>query len=87
VRSRLTDITETLGLIASWRMDAMDSERVGLLIVRAWLEGPDQRLIARVMETPNVAEQLPTVSVVGTAEDIHAVLQDWLERLRSPRGG
>ena len=87
MRSRLTDSTETMGLVASWGMDAMPPERVGLLIVRAWLEGPDQRLVARITKTPNVTEQPPAVSVVGTAEDVYTVVGDWLESLRSPRDG
>lgn len=58
-------------------------DRVGLLIVRARLEGPDQRLIARITQTPNVVDQPPTVSVVGTTEDVYAALQDWLESLLS----
>jgi hypothetical protein len=66
-------------------MDAVPPERVGLLIVRAWLEGPEQRLIARITETLDVVNQPATVRVVGTAEDVYEAVQDWLEGLRSLR--
>lgn len=59
----------------------MPPERVGLLIVRAWLERPDQRLIARITATLDVVDQPATVRVVGTAEDVYAAVQDWLEGL------
>jgi hypothetical protein len=66
-------------------MDAMPSERVGLLIIRAWLEGPDKRLIARITETLDVVDQPARVRVVGTAEEVHEAVQDWLKGLRSSR--
>ena len=66
-------------------MDAVPPERVGLLIVRAWFEGPEQRLIARITETLDVVNQPATVRVVGTAEDVYEAVQDWLQGLRSLR--
>jgi hypothetical protein len=68
-------------------MDAAPPERVGLLIVRAWLQGPDQRLVARITRLPDIREQHPTVSVAGTAEEVFAVVGEWLEELRHPRHG
>jgi hypothetical protein len=68
-------------------MDAIPPQRVGLLIVRAWLEGPDQRLIARITETLDVVDQPATVRIVGTAEDIYAALHYWLEGLGALRNG
>jgi hypothetical protein len=64
-------------------MDVSPPERLGLLIVRAWFEGPDQRLVARITTTTDVMSRLTTVSVVGTAADIHTAVQSWLEDLRS----
>jgi hypothetical protein len=68
-------------------MDPRPVERVALLIVRAWLEGPERRLIARVTMTPDVAEQPATVGVVGSAEDLHDAIRGWLQGLRPRRDG
>jgi hypothetical protein len=63
-------------------MQPKPSERVGMLIVRAWLEGFDQRLVLRITKTIDVMTQPPTVSVVGTTRDLHAAVEDWLHALR-----
>lgn len=68
-------------------MDTAPPERVGLLIVRAWLQGPDQRLVARITSLPDISEHHPTVSVAGTAEDVLAAVGQWLEELRRTRHG
>jgi hypothetical protein len=62
-------------------------ERRGVLIVRAWLEGPDQRLVARITKTIDVESEPATVSVVGTAADVYSAVQAWLEELSSGDGG
>jgi hypothetical protein len=59
-----------------------DPTRFGLLIIRASVEGFDGRLIARITNTADVSEEPATVSVVGTAEDVHTLVQAWLEALR-----
>ena len=61
------------------------SDRIGILVIRAWLEGPDQRLIVRIMKTSDVANQSVTVTVAGTAEDLSATVRAWLEEVRGPR--
>jgi hypothetical protein len=66
-------------------MDAKPSKRVGLLIVRAWLEGPDQRLIARMTATLDVVDQPAVVRVVGTAEEVYEAVQEWLNGLQLSR--
>lgn len=66
-------------------MDATPPERVGLLIVRAWLEGPEQRLIARITRTLDVLDQPATVGVVGSVEDLYEAVRDWLDGIRSFR--
>lgn len=60
------------------------SDRVGILVVRAWLEGPDRRLVARIMKTSDVANERVTVIVVGTAEDVTTTVRTWLEEVRGP---
>ena len=56
--------------------------RVGLLIVRAWIEGPDERLIARITHTPDLAEHRPATTVVRTVGDIYAEVREWLDGLQ-----
>jgi hypothetical protein len=68
-------------------MDAMPPERVGLFIVRAWLEGSEQRLVARITMTLDVVDQPATVSIVGSVEDLHVAVQDWIDSMRSFRSG
>jgi hypothetical protein len=65
----------------------MRPERVGLLIVRAWLEGPEQRLIARITRTLDVLDQPVTVSTVGSVEDMYIAIQEWLDAMCSLRNG
>lgn len=48
------------------------SDKIGILVIRAWLEGPDQRLIVRIMKTSDVANQSVTVTVAATTEDVSA---------------
>jgi hypothetical protein len=68
-------------------MDAVPPERVALLIVRAWFEGPEQRLIARITRTLDVVDQPAKVSAVGSVEDLYQAVQDWLDGMRSLRNG
>ena len=68
-------------------MDAVTPERVALLIVRAWLEGPEQRLIARITRTLDVVDQPVRVSAVGSVEDLYQAVQDWLDGMHSLRNG
>jgi hypothetical protein len=62
-------------------------EPVALLIVRAWLEGPERRLIARVTTTPDVVDQPATVSVVGSVEDLLTAVRAWLAGVDSSSDG
>lgn len=65
----------------------MPPEPVAMLILRAWLEGPEQRLIARITRTLNVHDQPATVSTVGSVEELYGAVQDWLDGMRSLRNG
>jgi hypothetical protein len=46
------------------------------------VEGFGGRLIARITKTADVGDERATVLVVGTSEDVHIVVQAWLEDLR-----
>jgi hypothetical protein len=68
-------------------MDTVPPERAALLIVRAWLEGPEQRLVARITTTLDVIDQPAKVSAVGSVEDLYEAVQGWLDGMRSLRNG
>jgi hypothetical protein len=53
-------------------------------MIRAWFEGPDARLIARVHWTPDVAQQHLSADVAGSADDICRIVLLWLESMRRP---
>jgi hypothetical protein len=64
-------------------MDPSRLENAGMLIVRAWFQGPDERLVARISQTVNLIEQRATTTTVGTADDLYAQVRNWLEALRT----
>lgn len=63
-------------------MNVTRSDRLGLLIIRAWMEGPDNRLVARIASTLDVTRQPLRVIVVGTDDDVCVAVRDWLAGLR-----
>lgn len=64
-------------------MDALLPERVAVLILRAWVEGAERRLVVRITGTPDLIDQPATTSVVGSVEDLHRAVQDWLDGMQS----
>lgn len=68
-------------------MEASPPEPVALLIVRAWIEGPERRLIARITATHDVVAEPATASVVGSAEDLLGAVRAWLAGVDPPRDG
>jgi hypothetical protein len=64
-------------------MGATPPERVAVLILRAWFEGPERRLVARVTGTPDVVDRPATTRIVGSIEDLHEAVQDWLDGMQS----
>jgi hypothetical protein len=65
-------------------MSASRRGRVGLLIVRAWFEGSEERLIAKITQTSDVAERHATNKVVGDVLDLHEALDAWLDAIARP---
>lgn len=63
-------------------------EPVGVLIVRAWVEGDrEEGLRAVITRTLDVAGTEETVSHAGTVPDVLAVAEAWLEALVAARLG
>jgi hypothetical protein len=66
-------------------MDRAPRDRAGLLVVRARMEGHDQRLIVRLSYTGDVTDEPMTMSVRSSIDDTCMVVREWLEAFA--RGG
>lgn len=65
-----------------------DPTPVGLLIVRAWVEGTSEDgLRAVITKTLDVADREDTVSHAGTVQDVLAMTETWLQALIAARLG
>jgi hypothetical protein len=64
-------------------MDTTQPERVAVLILRAWFEGSERRLVVRVTGTTDVVDRPATTRAVGSVEDLHEAVQDWLDGMQS----
>jgi hypothetical protein len=64
-------------------MEASPPRRLGLLIVRIWLES-DQPPFARLTSKLDVADTLSSTRVVGTTEELLSEIQAWLDAMRFP---
>jgi hypothetical protein len=64
-------------------MDTPQPEHVAVLILRAWFEGSERRLVVRVTGTPDIVDRLATTRVVGSVEDLHEAVHDWLDGMQS----
>jgi hypothetical protein len=60
-------------------MAGFPRERAGLLILRARVEGPDQRLMVRVMHTLDITEESMKRHTTSSIEDTCALIREWLE--------
>ena len=58
---------------------AMKIERVGVLLVRAWLH--DQTLVARVTRVPDSDAVIPVTVVLATPQQLHREIARWLDEL------
>ena len=57
-------------------------DRAGLLVVRAWREDQaEPSLRARITEIADLESPEEVIRSVGTREELHAVLDRWLDRL------
>jgi hypothetical protein len=60
-------------------MAASHEERIGVLVLRAWLEpGAEPRLRVRITHSLNVGRQEPTVAAAATVEETEDIVRAWL---------
>lgn len=58
--------------------------RVGVLVVRAWVEGEDeqdQHLRARVTRTDDVVDSRELTAVATSVDEVCDIVRAWLERV------
>jgi hypothetical protein len=56
-------------------------ERTGLLVVRAWTEGNERSLRARLIWSPDIKLHPEVVTTTGSPEQLFATIHDWLDML------
>lgn len=61
------------------------SERSGVLVVRAWIEGETPQLKARISHTIDLVRREPESTTASSAEQICAEVRRWLEALEGER--
>jgi len=61
------------------------SERSGVLVVRAWIEGETPQLKARISHTVDLAQREPETATASSPEQIYAEVRRWLEALEGGR--
>ena len=59
------------------------STRVAVLYLRAWIEGQDGRFVARIAQTPNLADRRPTSEVLGNPSDVLERVRRWLTEVQA----
>ncbi len=62
-------------------MEAIASERTGVIVVRVWVEDDDDPR-ARITASLDVSSEEQTVAAAAGTEEIITVVRDWLERFR-----
>lgn len=59
------------------------TNRVALLVIRAWSEdGEEPSLRARILEVPDLEAAEERVSMTSRREELHAIVDRWLDDLR-----
>jgi hypothetical protein len=56
-------------------------ERSGMLIVRAWVEGPPIGLRARIIQSRDITGRAQIETTTSSVEQVLATVRDWLEAL------
>jgi hypothetical protein len=67
------------------RLDSPQPERVGALVLRAWLEGtPDRpQLRVRLVGRMDVTQDVEDTAAAATVDDALVLVRDWLTRFLS----
>lgn len=67
------------------QMKAPPSDRTGVLIVRLWIEvNHEKGLRARITQTLDTLAGEHSVAVVASADDVCAVVKEWVEAFANP---
>ena len=62
-----------------------DTERVGVIVIRAWTEAPDGSLRARITWTLDVSRSGEEQSrAAASGEQVLAAVREWLDAFRTP---
>lgn len=66
-----------------WTMDTQltYAGRAALLVIRAWCEEGEPQLRARIVEVPDLEGPKEVVSTTSKREEIHAIVDRWLDNL------
>jgi hypothetical protein len=59
-------------------MPATTSERVAVLVIRAWTEGQPPSLRVRITRTQDVASRIDVTSTASTVAQVHDEVEAWL---------
>lgn len=62
----------------------MEDERSAVLVLRVWREAGTEGIRARITMTPNADEPGGTETAAASADDILAVVREWLAGFDSP---
>jgi hypothetical protein len=54
-------------------------ERTGVLVIRVWVEGDEERFRARITQSLDVTAAEQVVSSAASVEDISAAVRAWLD--------
>lgn len=66
-------------------MKVLSSDRTGVLIVRLWIEANHETgLRARITQTVDTMAAEQSVAVAASADDISAVVKQWVEAFADP---
>ncbi len=78
----MTPPSSRLGPMPSPTPDDRPRNRAALLVIRAWVEDPaEPSLRAQIREVANVDDPEEVVQFASTREELHAVLDRWLNDL------
>lgn len=61
--------------------------RAGLLVIRAWIDDDDGRLVARVAATADIARDHPRTRTTSDPQTVLDWVQGWFEAIQAPRPG
>jgi hypothetical protein len=65
----------------------MGTDRAAVMVVRIWVEGPDNSLRARLTQTLDLGTREQTSHVAATVEEVLALVRDWIGAFLSDTAG